>query len=621
MAGVFRARGRLPREPAVKLDICKGSVSSTTKQGAMSDNREPEVTGAPSADARSVEVAEAVAGARGPAYFTLQASMGYRRPTGSPEHSQDIGDAVIEPLHADREVQAIFAAQEGGMDLPSSQNRTPQPFVYDSVLPSRSHSRFSARSQNNELVEMVTRLVADNRAEVIRREQQAANQARLEMELAILQTQLQLANAEVVRDAAGSDAVSSALQLGLTSTAASVLSGKPIVTQSLRNAAAAVSCTVVDSVSTQQARSEALALPTDLRWGGERIFAQGSQSVTSSSGQPCGVQPYDIGLHAVSAARAIDNLTLSSVRPDVMYAPRVVTEYIHTRPTGPEIQLSSQTVYRPMYSVAGESIFHSVAGDRFAANQREIRLFPPPIGLETANLPGVIRPAAGEAYSYGRWPYMPHGYEPLSTLPRRISQTSDIGLPPVSERHAVDFPSVIQVPTVTDLRQTVVATSTDGAVAATEIAIQPRAAALMSTAMTSTADYVSQAPATTTRPTLLTAEPMNGAQNVTSSADAATAVSGTALVATATAVAVGMTSSPSTVSMPTAVTVATSATGTLMTAVTSATTSNSTLSTSAAEGKPPLPPSTSVTTVAGVTPAATATTPSSATQVVVVRQH
>jgi len=72
LAGVFRARGRLPREPAVKLDICKGSVSSTTKQGAMLDNREPEVTGAPSADARSVEaVVEAVAGARGPANFTL----------------------------------------------------------------------------------------------------------------------------------------------------------------------------------------------------------------------------------------------------------------------------------------------------------------------------------------------------------------------------------------------------------------------------------------------------------------------------------------------------------------------------------------------------------------------
>jgi len=38
----------------------------------MSDNREPEVTGAPSADARSVEaVAEAVAGAPRPANFTL----------------------------------------------------------------------------------------------------------------------------------------------------------------------------------------------------------------------------------------------------------------------------------------------------------------------------------------------------------------------------------------------------------------------------------------------------------------------------------------------------------------------------------------------------------------------
>ena len=43
----------------------------SVKQGAMSDNREPEVTGAPSADARSVEaVAEAVARARGPANFT-----------------------------------------------------------------------------------------------------------------------------------------------------------------------------------------------------------------------------------------------------------------------------------------------------------------------------------------------------------------------------------------------------------------------------------------------------------------------------------------------------------------------------------------------------------------------
>ena len=76
MVGVFRARGRLPRKPAVTLDICEGSVSSTTKQGAMSGNREPEVTGAPSADARSVEaVAEAVAGARGPANFTLKSPV------------------------------------------------------------------------------------------------------------------------------------------------------------------------------------------------------------------------------------------------------------------------------------------------------------------------------------------------------------------------------------------------------------------------------------------------------------------------------------------------------------------------------------------------------------------
>jgi len=38
----------------------------------MSDCRKPEVTGAPSADARSAEaVAEAVAGARGPANFTV----------------------------------------------------------------------------------------------------------------------------------------------------------------------------------------------------------------------------------------------------------------------------------------------------------------------------------------------------------------------------------------------------------------------------------------------------------------------------------------------------------------------------------------------------------------------
>jgi len=34
LAGVFRARGRLPREPAIDLNVCKASASAT-KQGAM----------------------------------------------------------------------------------------------------------------------------------------------------------------------------------------------------------------------------------------------------------------------------------------------------------------------------------------------------------------------------------------------------------------------------------------------------------------------------------------------------------------------------------------------------------------------------------------------------------
>ena len=160
----------------VKLDICKGSVSFTTKQGAMADSREPEVTGVPSADARS--------GVVGDKNFALKA-LPVGSETGSSKHSQIIKDnvimvsqfSVIEPLHADvniavdSEVQALFAAHEGGMDLSSSQNLTPQPFVYESVATTRAQSHFSARSQNNELVEMVTKLVADNRAEIIRREQ------------------------------------------------------------------------------------------------------------------------------------------------------------------------------------------------------------------------------------------------------------------------------------------------------------------------------------------------------------------------------------------------------------------------------------------------------------------
>ena len=47
MAGVFRARSRLPREPASDLDVCKVSASAT-KQGAMQSqegNREDSVSG------------------------------------------------------------------------------------------------------------------------------------------------------------------------------------------------------------------------------------------------------------------------------------------------------------------------------------------------------------------------------------------------------------------------------------------------------------------------------------------------------------------------------------------------------------------------------------------------
>lgn len=84
--------------------------------------------------------------------------------------------------------------------------------MYGPTAPSRAQSRSFARSQSNVLFELMTKFVADSRAEMGRREQQAAKQARekarLEMELAILQTQLQFATSGIVQSIAGSDFIS-----------------------------------------------------------------------------------------------------------------------------------------------------------------------------------------------------------------------------------------------------------------------------------------------------------------------------------------------------------------------------------------------------------------------------
>jgi len=75
----------------------------------------------------------------------------------------------------------------------------------------------------------------------------------------------------------------------------------------------------------------------------------------------------------------------------------------------------------------------------------KIGFYPSPIEVGTIDLFGVIQPAAGEAYSYDRWPHMPDRYEPLSTFPHRISQASGIDLPPRTKMHVVGLPSATRV--------------------------------------------------------------------------------------------------------------------------------------------------------------------------------
>ena len=292
-----RARGRLPRGPNSQVENSKVSDPATAfKQGAMEppedegkENVPSKTLGTQPADSGQAKAEPAVAVATGKpeaaaAVATAASAIDAirRLPSGpgvepeelsttqtqnfaveatpegciseSPGHGQVDNDVALTVSQSsatnkrlwsakaitasDREVQNLFAVKERGTKLQPSQNSTPQRFVYNSSVPSRAQSRTSAGSQNNELVELMTKFVADNRDEMFRREQQAAEQARektrLEMELAILQTQLQYATSGLVRGTAGSDFLSGtaatvfqggseeAPPFGLTHTAATV---------------------------------------------------------------------------------------------------------------------------------------------------------------------------------------------------------------------------------------------------------------------------------------------------------------------------------------------------------------------------------------------------------------
>ena len=281
---------------------------------------------------------------------------------------------------SDREVQNLFAVREGGMKLHPSQNSTPQPFVYNSSVPSRAQSRTSARSQNNELVELMTKFVADNRAEMFRREQQAAEQARektrLEVELAILQTQLQYATSGLVRNDFLSGTAATVFQggseeippLGLTHTAAHNLYGRPFVSHSQRDA----------TTTLREYRMSA-----QHAYGASGLDHSGARSTYEVDSVTSAGRLISVGLRDavsdvsnVSITRPIENIQAarsaaaerSSVSACVLPA---ATDYIslpvYTRP-GPSLTKYgpfSQAVSEPLYSVAmpsvtgvGERVFH-----------------------------------------------------------------------------------------------------------------------------------------------------------------------------------------------------------------------------------------------------------------------
>jgi len=184
-----------------------------------------------------------------------------------------------------------------------------------------------------------------------------------------LQTQLQLANTEIVRSTASSDVISGAVatssqgppceyfrprgfpQLGLTFTAASGWASKLDVPQSRREAISAAPRAERFSVTMQQSRAEDRLLLL----GGQHASAQGSQGLTSSG------QLYRAGPHVVVStvsvcpSRPVESVQATRFpaerRSDATYVPCNMTE----------IELSRQAVRRPVYSAAGEYMFRPMA--------------------------------------------------------------------------------------------------------------------------------------------------------------------------------------------------------------------------------------------------------------------
>ena len=381
--------------------------------------------------------------------FTLEAPVGYV--SESPGHGQVDNDVALTVSQSsatnkrlwsaeaitvsDREVQNLFAVKEGGTKLHPSQNSTPQPFVYDSSVPSRAQSRTSAGSQNNELVELMTKFVADNRDEMFRREQQAVEQARektrLEVELAILQTQLQYSNSGLVRDTAGSDFLSGTAAtvfqggseeiplFGLTHTAARNLYGRPIVSYSQRDATATMG---EYRMSAQQAFGA-----SGLDQGGERSAYQVDRVTSAGRPDSVGLRDAVSDVSNVSITRLIESIqgahSTAAERPSVSVCVLpAVTDYI-SMPVYARLEPSltkdgpfSPAVSKPLYSVAMPSVTE--------VDERIFHVSTQSGNMQNLDLPGVVCPPRTNTYQYGAQ----YGNWPVSIFPSQLSQASGIGL-------------------------------------------------------------------------------------------------------------------------------------------------------------------------------------------------
>jgi len=155
------------------------------------------------------------------------------------------------------------------------------------------------------------------------------------MELAILRTQLQLANAEIVRSAAGSNVISGAAvtslqgppreyfgnrdfsQLGLAFNVASGRADKSDVTQSQPVAMYEAPRAGQLNVTMQQARVDDRLLSL----GGRRMSTQGSQAMTSSG------QLYRAGPHAAVSTVSVCSSRLIDI--EQASCSRLKSSYLH----------------------------------------------------------------------------------------------------------------------------------------------------------------------------------------------------------------------------------------------------------------------------------------------------